>query len=95
MQLGDTEELPARGELVQLEPIFFYPLPAMHHPFAFLANVRRMRRQRARLEQVREWEHQAQRQVDTRASRLATRIAARVARAAILSERIEAGDLQA
>ena len=57
MQPGDTEERPARGELVQLEPIFFHPLPAMHNHLAFLADVRHMRKQRACLEKTREREH--------------------------------------
>ena len=58
VQPGDTEEIPAHGELVQLEPIFFYPLPTMHNALAFLADVRRMRKQRACLEKTREQEHQ-------------------------------------
>ena len=36
--------VPARGELIHREPIFFYPLPAMHYPLAFLADVKRMQK---------------------------------------------------
>ena len=44
VQPGDTKEVPAHGELVQQEPIFFHPLPAMHHPLAFLDDVKRMQK---------------------------------------------------
>ena len=56
VQLGDPEEVPARGELVQLEPIFFHPLPVMHNPLAFLTNMRCMWKWRACLEKTRERE---------------------------------------
>ena len=59
VQPGDTEEIPTCGELVQLEPIFFHPLPAMHNPLMFLADVRHMQKQRACLERTREWECQS------------------------------------
>ena len=95
VQPGDTEEIPARGELVQPEPIFFHPLPTMHNPLVFLANVRHMQKQRARLEKTREQERQAQWQADARASWIASRIATRAVMADILSKRIEAGDMQA
>ena len=55
VQPGDTKEVPAHGELVQLEPIFFHPLPAVHHPFAFLANLKCMRGRRARMEKAQKW----------------------------------------
>ena len=50
VQPGDTEEVPARGELIQSEPIFFHSLPAMHHPQAFLTDVKRMQGRRTRME---------------------------------------------
>ena len=55
VQLGDTEEIPAHGELVQPEPIFFHPLPVMHKALSFLANMSRMWKQRARLQKTKEW----------------------------------------
>ena len=52
VQLGDTEEVPARGELVQREPIFFHPFQAMHHPLVFLADLKHIQKQRARMEEA-------------------------------------------
>ena len=52
VQPGDTKEVPAPGELVQWEPILFHPLPAMHHPLAFLADVKHMQKGRARMEKA-------------------------------------------
>ena len=52
VQPGDTVEVPARGEHVGVEPIFFHPLPALHNPHAFLVEVRRMRNRRARVDKL-------------------------------------------
>ena len=52
VQPGDTKEVPTHGKLVQLEPIFFHPLSVMHHPLAFLADVKHMQKRRARMEKA-------------------------------------------
>ena len=65
----------------------------MHHPLAFLADVRHMRKQRACLEKARERECQEPWQADAKTSQIASCITTWSVKVAILSERIRAGDL--